>query len=156
MTDAMPALPERKRPIPKRVREAIRLLVEGDVKSISAAAKKVHLSREYLSRSFSQAHVSAYLLEKIQRHVAVGGARGAARMVKLVDAAKSEHVLFDSARFLLGVAGIKPASDNQASVNIGMHAAGFVIVLSEPGKPETRIVGGGEPASALPAPDSVG
>jgi hypothetical protein len=37
MTETTPALPERKRPIPKRVREAITLIVEGRARTITAA-----------------------------------------------------------------------------------------------------------------------
>jgi hypothetical protein len=137
MTDATPSLPtpkERTPRVPPKVREAIRLLVEGDCKTIAAAGRRVGLSREYLSRALHQRHVSAYLIDKIQRHVAVGGARGAARMVKLVDAAKSEHVQFDSARFLLGVAGVKPAADANVNLNVDVRA-GFVIDLTEPNVP---------------------
>jgi hypothetical protein len=127
---ATPALPEpapekRRLPSPK-IRQAIALLVEGDCKTITAAAAKVGLARETFSRALHQRHVSAFMLEKIQRHLAVGGARGAARMVKLVDAAKSERTLFESSKFLLGVAGIRPASDANVSVNIDVKA-GFVI-----------------------------
>src|SRR5579863_10489271 len=124
----LPAEPRSKR-IPRCVREAIRLLVEGDVKSIAKAARKVGRSREYISRSLRRAEVSAHMLDKIQRHVAVGGARAAGRMVELVDAAKSEHVQFDSARFLLGVAGVKPAPDANANININAPSAGYVIIL---------------------------
>jgi hypothetical protein len=141
---ATPALPEpapekRRLPSPK-IRQAIALLVEGDCKTITAAAAKVGLARETFSRALHQRHVSAFMLEKIQRHLAVGGARGAARMVKLVDAAKSERTLFESSKFLLGVAGIRPASDANVSVNIDVKA-GFVIDLSEPGdKRQMKVV----------------
>jgi hypothetical protein len=147
-----PALPERKRP-PKRVREAIDHYVTGRARSITAAAKKVGLSREYLSRSLSQPHVSAFLRDKAARQVAMGAGRAAARLNQLLDS-KSEHVSLEATKFSLGVAGTKPAPDAQLSVNIEQKA-GYVIILGKPGEPDTRIVGG-VPASALPAPDSVG
>jgi len=92
------------------------------------------------------------MLEEIQRQIAVGGAHAAARMVKLVQAAKSEHVQFDAARFLLGVAGVKPVSEPNVNVNIA-QAAGYVILLGEPGKPEMRIIGGEQ--AALPAAEQM-
>jgi hypothetical protein len=47
----------------------------------------------------------------------------------------------EATKFSLGVAGIKPADDARVNVNIEMKA-GYVIDLSEPGQPATRIVGG--------------
>jgi hypothetical protein len=82
------------------------------------------------------------MLEKIKRHIAIGGAHAAARMVKLVESAKSEHVVFHSARFLLGVAGMKVATESNVNVNVGA-AVGWIIDLSPPDKPDqpgTRIV----------------
>jgi hypothetical protein len=52
----------------------------------------------------------------------------------------------------LGAAGIKVASD-PASVSIGIQAAGYVILLAEPGRPETRIIGGER--AALPAAEQM-
>jgi hypothetical protein len=150
-----PALPEpvpekRRLPSPK-IRQAIALLVEGDCKTITAAAAKVGLARETFSRALHEKHVSAFMLEKIQRHLAVGGARGAARMVKLVDAAKSERTLFESSKFLLGVAGIRPVSDANVSVNIDVKA-GFVIDLSSPGDKRPMKIVSVEPAALPGAP----
>jgi hypothetical protein len=50
-------------------------------------------------------------------------------------------VALEATKFSLGVAGIRPATDN-VSVNIGIELkAGYVIDLSEPGRPE-KIIGG--------------
>jgi hypothetical protein len=129
----MPALPEpRKRPIPKRVREAISAITEGRAKTITAAARKVGLSREYLSRALGEPHVAAYLRDKAARAVAMGAGRAAARLNQLLDS-KSEHVSLDAAKFSLGVAGIKPAPDANVNLSIDIKA-GYVIDLSGPGE----------------------
>lgn len=151
MTDAMPALPERKRPIPKRVREAIAAIVEGRVKTIAAAARKVGLSREYLSRALGEPHISAHLRDRAARAVSISAGAAAARITELITRSRSEHVAFEASKFSLGVAGIRPQSEAQPNVNVDVKA-GYVIVLSVPGKPETRIVGG--ELTSLPAPAS--
>jgi hypothetical protein len=125
-----PALPEqRKRPIPKRVREAITLIIEGRVKSIAAAARKVKLSREYLSRTLGEPHVTAHLRDRAARAVAVSSAHAAARVTELITRSRSEHVAFEASKFSLGVAGIRPQPEAQLNVNIDVKA-GFVIDLS--------------------------
>jgi hypothetical protein len=44
---------------------------------------------------------------------------------------------------VLALAGIKPASDSNVNVSVGIELkAGYVIDLSEPGQPEAKIVGG--------------
>jgi hypothetical protein len=51
MPELLPQPPEKRRRIPPRVREAIDAIVQGRAKTIASAARKVGLSREYLSRS---------------------------------------------------------------------------------------------------------
>lgn len=127
---------QRKRPIPKRVREAIDHYVTGRARTLTAAAKMASISREYFSRSLSLPHVASFLREKAARQVAMGAGRAAARLNQLLDS-KSEHVSLEATKFSLGVAGIKPASDAQVNVNIDVKA-GFVIDLS--GRSDTRPV----------------
>jgi hypothetical protein len=127
-----PALEQRKRPIPKRVREAITLIVEGRVKSIAAAARKVKLSREYLSRTLGEPHVTAHLRDRAARAVAVSSAHAAARVTELITRSRSEHVAFEASKFSLGVAGIRPQPEAQLNVNIDIKA-GYVIDLAPPG-----------------------
>jgi phage terminase small subunit len=127
------------------VREAIDHYVSGRARTITAAAKKAGLSREYLSRSLSQPHVAAFLRDKASRVVALGAGRAAARLNQLLDS-KSEHVSLDAAKFSLGVAGIKPASDAQVSVNIDIKA-GYVIDLREHGDERPMKVVNAEPGA---------
>lgn len=146
---SIPAEPKRRRVPPPKVREAIDLIVQGRVKTITAAAKKVGLTRERLSRALGEPHIAEHLRQKAARAVATGAGRAAARLVGLLDA-KSEHVSFDAARHTLAIAGIKPAAEASMNLNVNVKA-GYVIKLVAPGQPPMRIVGGAEPA-ALPAP----
>jgi ribosome-binding protein aMBF1 (putative translation factor) len=73
---AVPSQPEPKRRVPPRVRDAINELVYGRAKTITAAAEKVGLSRERLSRALSEPHVADYLRTRAAR--VVGLASGSA------------------------------------------------------------------------------
>jgi hypothetical protein len=143
---APPAVPATTTPRPKtrkpppRVRAAIEALVTGQVRTIKAAAAKVGLSRERLSRAFSEPHVRHALRERVDREVALTSGRAAARLSRLIDSG-SERVAFEATRFSLGVAGIKPAADAQVNVNIELKA-GYVIDLSERDEPAAKIIGG--------------
>jgi hypothetical protein len=151
--NALPTPEEpRLRPIPKRVREAISAIVEGRAKTITAAAKKVGLTREYLSRSLSEPHIAEHLRQKAARAIAVGAGRASARLIGLIDA-KSEHVSADVSRHILSIAGIKPATAPNVNLNIEQKA-GYVIILTEPGDAQPmKIVGPAPDAPALPAPE---
>jgi hypothetical protein len=141
---ALPVVPSRPEPkhrrVPPRVRDAINELVYGRAKTITAAAEKVGLSRERLSRALSEPHIADYLRTRAARVVGLASGRAAARLAELIDAG-SEHVSFDATRHVLAIAGIKPATDPQLNVNIELKA-GYVIDLSEPGEPTAKIVGG--------------
>src|ERR1700722_16368322 len=141
MSTTLPELmgpPEKKRAIPKKVRQACDAIVSGDEKTITAAAAKVGLSREYLSRQLGKPHVVEFLRAKAARTVALAAGRASARVTELMDAA-SEHVSFDASRHVLAVAGTKPAAE--ANVNLSLQIrAGYVIDLSESGDPPMRIV----------------
>jgi hypothetical protein len=132
------------------VREAIDYYVSGRARTVTAAAKKAGLSREYVARSLSLPHVAAYLRDKAARVVAMGAGRAAARLNQLLDS-KSEHVSLEASKFSLGVAGIKPTPDAQLNVNVDVKA-GFVIDLSGSGDARPmKIISSTDPAPALPA-----
>jgi hypothetical protein len=130
-----PAVPTTTTPQPKmrkpppRVRAAIEALCTGQARTITAAAKKVGLSRERLSRAFSEVHNAEALRTRAAREVALSSGRAAARLNQLIDSA-SQRVALEATKFSLGVAGIKPASDN-VSVNVGVQVAGYVIDLRD-------------------------
>jgi hypothetical protein len=126
---AIDQLPERTRPISRRIRAACDALVHGDVKTITEAAAKANLSREHLSRELSKPHIAEYLRQKACRTLAIGAGRAAAVKIELLDS-NSEHVRNDASAFVLGLAGIRPAADPTMQVNVNVKA-GFVIDLSE-------------------------
>jgi hypothetical protein len=131
--------PKRRKPPPK-VRAAIEALVTGQVRTITAAAKRVGLTRERLSRAFSEPHNAEALRTRAAREVALSSGRAAARLNQLIDST-SQKVSLEATKFSLGVAGIKPASDPQVSINLELKA-GYVIDLSERDEPAAKIVGG--------------
>ncbi len=127
---AMPTTPQPKlRKPPPRVRSAIEALVTGQCRTITAAAKKVGVSREYLSRAFSLPHNAEALRTRAAREVALSSGRAAARLNQLIDST-SQRIALEATKFSLGVAGIKPASE-PVSVNVGVKVAGYVIDLRD-------------------------
>jgi hypothetical protein len=135
---ATPALPTttpqpKMRKPPPKVRAAIEALVTGQAKTIKAAAEKVGLTRERLSRAFSEPHIAEALRTRAAREVALSSGRAAARLNQLIDST-SQRVALEATKFSLGVAGIKPVADANVSVNVGIELkAGYVIDLSESG-----------------------
>jgi ParB-like chromosome segregation protein Spo0J len=132
MSELLPQ-PEKRRRIPPRVREAVALICEGRARTIAAAAKKVGLSREYLSRALGEPHIAEHLRQKAARAVAISSGHAAARITELINKSRSDHVAFEASKFSLGVAGIRPQPEAQLNVNVDIKA-GFVIDLSEPGE----------------------
>jgi hypothetical protein len=78
-------------------------------KSITAAAAKVGLSREHLSRELSKPHIAEFMHQKVLRHLAIATARAGAVKVELLDS-PNEMVRDRSSSYVLGTAGIAPAS----------------------------------------------
>jgi len=128
-----PAEPVPPKRISKRVRRAIDLMVSGDCKQIKEAAEKVGLARESLSRALSTPHVAAHLRQKVLRHLAIAAARAGYVKGELLDS-DNEIVRDRASTFVLGLAGIQPATNPTVSVNLEIKA-GYVIDLSpEPGE----------------------
>jgi hypothetical protein len=115
--------------ISKKVRIGIDALVSGDCKTIKEAAEKVGLARESLSRALSQPHIAQHLREKVSRHLAIMAARAGFVKGSLLDS-ENEMVRDRSSSFILGLAGIAPASTPGVAVNIDIKA-GYVIDLTE-------------------------
>jgi hypothetical protein len=130
---ALPTLPATTQPKmrkpPPKVRAAIEALVTGQVRTITAAAKKVGLTRERLSRAFSEPHNVEALRTRAAREVSLSSGRAAARLNQLIDST-SQRVALEATKFSLGVAGIKPAADAQLNVNLDLRA-GYVIDLRD-------------------------
>jgi hypothetical protein len=123
--------------ISKKVRAAIDAMVSGECKKIVDAAAKVGLARESLSRALSTPHVAEHLRQKVLRHLAIHAARAGATKTELLDSA-SELVRDRASSFVLGLAGIAPASTPSVSLNIEVKA-GYVIDLSDDPPPMRMI-----------------
>ncbi len=126
-------VPDKIKPVSKRLRHALDLLQRGECKDIKAAAERVNMTREHLSRSLRKPHVQVFIARRARETIAFGALRASGRMVELMDAG-SEHVSLDASKHVAAIAGIKPSQDAQVSVNIDVKA-GFVIDISEPGQP---------------------
>jgi hypothetical protein len=125
--------------ITKKVRAAVDLMVSGESKKICDAAAKVGLARESLSRALSTPHVAEHLRQKVLRHLAIHAARAGATKVDLLDSS-NEMARDRASTFVLGLAGIQPATTPSVSLNIEMKA-GYVIDLTDEQSP-MRIVSG--------------
>jgi hypothetical protein len=114
--------------VTKKVRAAIDLMVSGDCKKICDAAEKVGLARETLSRALAKPHVSALMLQKVQRSLAMAAARAGAVKEELLDS--DNAVVRDRASsFVLGLAGIAPAATPSISLNLDIRA-GYIVDIS--------------------------
>jgi hypothetical protein len=121
--------PQPTEPIPpkrisKKVRAAIDAMVSGECKRICDAAEKVGLARESLSRALSTPHVAEHLRQKVLRHLAIAAARAGSTKVDLLDS-DSEIARDRASSFVLGLAGIQPATSPALNVNIEVKA-GYV------------------------------
>jgi hypothetical protein len=79
------ATTDRPKPISLKVREAIANMVAGDCKTVTAAAEKVGITREDLSRELSKPHVAAFMHQKVQRNLAIAATRAGAVKVELLE-----------------------------------------------------------------------
>jgi hypothetical protein len=125
------------RRISKKVIAAIDAMVSGECKKISEAAERVGLARESLSRALSKPHVAELMRQKVLRSLAMAAARAGATKIELLDSA-SELVRDRASSFVLGLAGIQPASSPSVNLNIEVKA-GYVIDLSDDPAPMRTI-----------------
>jgi hypothetical protein len=121
-------VPDKIKPISKKILHALRLLQRGECRDIKAAAERVGLSREHLSKSLRLPHVQVFIARESREIIALGSLRATARLIELIDAG-SEHVSADVSKHVAAIGGIKPANDAQVSVNIDIKA-GYVIDIS--------------------------
>ena len=141
-TDAMPT-----RRISKKVRVAIEAMVSGESKTIADAAAKAGLARESLSRALNTPHVAAHLHQRVVRTLAIAAAKAGSTKVDLLDS-DSEIARDRASSFILGLAGIQPATTPSLNVNIDIRAGYVIDLTDEPDKgPPLRIVSSTKPAA---------
>jgi hypothetical protein len=115
--------------ITAKVRRAIDLLARGECKTIVEAAEKVGLARESLGRALAKPHVIEHMRQRAIRTIAHGAARAAEVKAELLDCGDS-MARDRASTFILGTAGIGPATAPNLSLNIEIKA-GYVIDLSD-------------------------
>jgi hypothetical protein len=131
--------PDAPKRISKKVRAAIGFMVSGECKTQTDAAARAGLARESLSRALSTPHVLAHLRLQTERRLAVAAARAGHTKIDLLDS-DSEIARDRASSFVLGLAGIQPASTPSVSLNLEIKA-GYVIDLSDdPPRPALRVV----------------
>jgi len=113
-------------------------MVSGDCKKICDAATKVGLARESLSRALSTPHVAEHLRQKVMRHLSIAAARAGATKVDLLDS-DSEIARDRASSFVLGLAGIQPATTPSVSLNLEIRAGYIIDVSPEPGEGVDRL-----------------
>jgi hypothetical protein len=139
-TAANDPIPLKNQRIPKNIVRACELLASGECKTVTAAAQRVGVTREWLSRLLQRSHVQVFIERKSRENLHRGMLRASNRVLELVDA-ESEHVSLDASKHVLAIAGIKPTADAQVSVNIDIKA-GYVIDLTGAGPPMKTIENG--------------
>lgn len=128
-----PAIPVKDKPISKKIRAVVNLLVSGECKTIKAASERTGLAFDYVRQALKEPSVRVFIERAMRETIAAGTMRASSRLVELVDAS-SEHVSLDATKHMLSIAGIKPTPDAQVSVNIELKA-GYVIDLRDDAQP---------------------
>jgi hypothetical protein len=137
-TTPAPQKPSKERRIPARVARAIELLLTGEVTTQKAAAERVGLNAQHLSKMLQRDYIRVFCERRARQTISAGLMRASSRLNELVDAG-SEHVSLDATKHLLGIAGIAPAPTASVNVNIELKA-GYVIDLSERNPGNEQIV----------------
>jgi hypothetical protein len=129
-----PAEPiDKTRRIPEKTRRAIELLATGKCKTQTEAAAAVGTTRETLCRNLAKPHILEFMRQRAMRTIAMAAGRAAEVKAELLDCA--DNMVRDrSSTFILGVAGIAPATTPGLAVNIEIKA-GYCIDLTEDHRP---------------------
>jgi hypothetical protein len=134
--------------ITAKVRRAVELMATGDCKLIKDAAAKVGLHHDSLSRAFSKPHVIEHMRQRALRTISMAAGRAAEVKAELLDC--SDSMARDRAStFVLGTAGIGPATAPNLSINLEMRA-GWVIDLTGNGYRERVATATAAPADHHP------
>jgi hypothetical protein len=126
--------------ITAKVRRAVELFARGEVKQIKEAAERVGLAPESLSRALSKPHVIDHMRQRAIRTISLAAGRAAEVKAELLDCGDS-MARDRASTFVLGTAGIGPATAPNLSINLEIKA-GYVIDLRDdpPREPALRVV----------------
>jgi hypothetical protein len=111
------------------VRQAIRLLLSGECKTIKAAAVRVKIDYSHLSEQLRKPAARVFMEQRTRETIVSAQMPAASTLVRLLNA-RSEHVQADVAKYALAIAGIAPPQGSQVTVNVDV-SPGFVINLGE-------------------------
>jgi hypothetical protein len=139
--------------ISKQLAAALKLIEDGAVASIQAAATRVGFHPSYLYEALRKPHVQAFLAQKKRQNLAAAALRGSQRALELVDS-PSERTSIEATKLVLGIDGFHADAAPRVSVAVDIRA-GYVIDLSQrPREPDTIEGRGlaGPAAEALDAP----
>lgn len=124
---------DKTRRIPEKTRRAIELLATGKAKTQLEAAEAVGLTRETLCRNLSKPHILEHMRQRAVRTIAMAAGRAAEVKAELLDC--GDNMVRDrSSTFVLGIAGIAPATTPGVAFNIEIKA-GYVIDLTDDPRP---------------------
>jgi hypothetical protein len=125
--------------ITAKVRRAIDLLARGECKQITEAAANVGLARESLGRALAKPHVIEHMRQRAVRTIQMAAARAAEVKAELLDCGDS-MARDRASTFVLGTAGIGPATAPSLSVNIDIKAGYVIDLTDEPATPPMRVI----------------
>jgi hypothetical protein len=132
-------VPDKHLRITARVRRAIDLMATGQSKTITETAEKVGMARESLGRALAKPHVVEHMRLRALRTIQMAAGRAAEVKAELLDCGDS--VARDRAStFVLGTAGIGPATAPALGVNPEIRAGYVIILTSDDPRHNTRIV----------------
>jgi hypothetical protein len=112
-----------------KLRSAIALFVSGDCTKITDAAERVGLARESLGKALDRPHVLAYLQQRTRKRLEILAGRAGAVKAELLES-DNDMARDRASSFVLGLAGIAPATTPGIAVNIEIKA-GYVIDLTD-------------------------
>ena len=95
------------------------------------AAKAAGCGEDNLRLALKRPNVLAYLNEQSRVLRTSAAARSIARIDNLADKATSEHVQFESNKFLLGIEGTAPIHRSEINANVRLSTPGYVIDLTQ-------------------------
>jgi hypothetical protein len=125
--------PRRERPITKKLVQVIDALLDGSCKSQKIACERFKLSPSYLSRSLKKDKIRVYLARRTSETIAASQLPATATVLRLLENAKSEHVMFDAAKHMMALNGYhaNPTAPG-VNINIGGTSTGYIIQLAGP------------------------
>jgi hypothetical protein len=112
-----------------KLRSAIALFVNGDCTKITDAAERVGLARESLGKALDRPHVLAYLQQRTRKRLEILAGRAGAVKGELLES-DNDMAREKASSFVLGLAGIAPATTPGVSINLEIKA-GYVIDLTD-------------------------